>query len=97
MNYGAIFSDDPVIQLEPWKGALQVRQRAARHEDQPAASFLQPLQRLTRARVDDAMVGDRSIVVGGECKKTQVVLPMDAKVRWNWMRECIADLPCVRV
>ena len=67
VEQGAIFHYGDIEQVEPIEGALQVRQFPAGDEDQLAAALPHLLQRGNGGPGDVAMVGDGSVIVGGQC------------------------------
>ena len=65
----SILGHDAVEQVEPRAGPLEIWQFPARHHHQAPAGLLQPLQGRDGRLVDDAVMGDRAIVIGGERAK----------------------------
>ncbi len=62
----AVLRDDAVEQVEARETALEIRQFAAGDQDQPAAGRLEGVERLEAGLVDDAVMSQRAVVIGGE-------------------------------
>ena len=72
VEHAAVFSDDAVEYIEARKGALEVGQFAPGHENRPSATGAEALDGLDGGGIDDAVVGDRAVVVGGEDEVSHV-------------------------
>ena len=68
-----VLDDGEVAQGQFWEDPLQVGQLAPGHQDQPAARFLEPPQGVDRRSLDHAILGQSTVIVGGERKEIHTV------------------------
>src|ERR1700722_4893371 len=77
IEQGAVLGDDLIEEIKTGKCLLQVLQLTARHHEKPPPGVAQPLQRRQRWRVYLAVMGQGSVVVGGEREVTHPFILSD--------------------
>lgn len=92
VEHCAVFDNGEVAQVESRKDVLEIGALPAADENEAAARLLQPRERRDRGIVDDAVAGDRAVVVGCESEEAQIRAPVENRRRTNPAERVLRDL-----